>query len=167
MNSSSGLLLLVLGVLAAAGCGHSPSWVRSLDASPSLCVYEGLPHQFREAELLEREQQRPDTTMIGGFHFYTPPVTVDGARTSPLKTVLGHGVRSFERDRVPSDCGPFHPDYAVQWTEGARTQQLLVCFTCNEVWWIGEGEPDEFGFTRMNELEVLLGEYALKRPKPE
>ena len=129
MNLPSVLLLSVLGALVAAGCGPSPSWVRSLDAATSLSVSEGLPHQVREADLLEQEQQRTDTTMLGGFHFYTPPVTVDGARMKQLKTVLGDGDRFFTRGGVPSDCGPFHPDYAVQWMEGARTQQLLVCFT--------------------------------------
>ena len=161
----SRFLLATLGVVTASGCGHSPEWVRSLDAATSLSVSEGLPHQVREAALLEQEQQRTDTTMIGGFAFYTPPVTADRDQARRLKQVLGDGDRYASLStRLPTDCGPFHPDYAVQWIDDAGTQQLLVCFTCGEVRRLSGSEQEEFHFGLMNELEAVLDEYASKRP---
>ena len=84
-----------------------------------------------------------------------------------MKQVLGDGDRyASPSTRPPTNCGPFHPDYAVQWIDDAGTQQLLVCFTCGEVRRLSEGEQEEFHFRFMNELESLLGEYASKRPEP-
>ena len=158
-------LLATLAVVAASGCGHSHEWVRSLDAAKSLSVYEGLPHQVREAALLEQEQQRTDTTMIGGFAFYTPPVTTDRDQARRLKQVLGDGDRYFSLStRRPTDCGPFHPDYAVQWVDDAETQQLLFCFSCGEVRRLSGGAQELYHFQLMNDLKSLLGEYASKRP---
>ena len=166
-NATLLLLVTAVGMLTASGCSQSPSWIRSLNASSSFSVYEGLPHQLREADLLEREKRRPDITMIGGFPFYTPSVAVDTSQAMQFKKILGDDGRYVTYRGAPTDCGPFHPDFAVQWTDGAMGQQILICFSCSEARVVSNNEQEDYYFKGVSDLKSLLWEYSSKRPNAE
>lgn len=128
-------------------------------------VYEGLPHQRFEPELLAKESKRKDTVEIASFHFYTPAA----AAINP--ELLKHILASPDSIYVPAGvkaCGGFHPDFAVECfdTDGARFY-ALICFGCRDV--IYSDGKNEYLYALVNDpVEKLRGEllqYSKKRPK--
>jgi len=135
--------------------------------SARINVYEGLPHQMFEPELLAKESKRKDTKKIDSFRFYTPAV----AATNPedLKRILSspNTIQIFGGEKL---CGGFHPDYAVEWfnTDGARFF-AQICFGCHEIIY-SDGRREfryDFEDEPLEELKVELAPYAKKRPKDE
>ena len=158
------LLLVTMSTFAASGCGPSSASMRSLKASSEIVVYEGLPHPLREADTFAQEKQRPDIVMIGGFHFYSPGVKANAGQKKQIKNILGADDRYYIRTGQPSDCGPFHPDYAVQWVNGGMMCHILVCFSCGEAWIVSENEREEFNIKGTRDVESLFSEFSAKRP---
>ena len=158
------VLLATTTLLANFGCSRAPDWVRSFDAVGSYTVYEGLPHPLREADLLKRERVRTDTTMIAGHPFYTPPLVVDGTPADRIRNLLGDSDR-YTPPGLPKDCGPFHPDFAVEWSDGGPAQQLLICFTCTEALVVSVRGERTYGLRGVPEVRDLLQSLARKRPR--
>lgn len=128
-------------------------------------VYEGLPHQMFERDLLAAESKRKDIEKIGSFRFYTPAV----AATTPemLKRLLSSSstIQVFGGEKL---CGGFHPDFAVQWSskDGSRFF-ALICFGCHEVIY-GDGKNEyryDFEDEPFEMLKKELAPYSKKRPK--
>lgn len=136
----------------------------SLQSAQRLMVYEGLPHQAHEKELIAREIVRKDTTRLHGYPFYTPARPAKQA--AGLRRVLG-SADSYKVYGGPKTCGGFHPDYAVSWNDGAKSYQLLVCFGCGEV--LATDGATSMPFSLKNpvvaELRGLLDGHSLKRPR--
>ena len=151
-------------VVLVAGCSPSPSWMKSFQASSSITIYEGLPHQLREAELLDQEMQRSDIVRIGDFVFYTPGVTPDTPEEEQFKILISQSGFYSARTLVPPDCGPFHPDFAVEWMSEGLTHHILICFTCNEVQVISENAREEYYVSHIHDLEMILSKFSHKRP---
>lgn len=158
-------LFMTIGFLAASGCNSSPSSPKTLNSAATVTVYEGLPHQLREADLLEREKQRPDIVTIGGFPFYTPSVAANETQATQLKKFLGDTRRYHTYTGEPRDCGPFHPDFAIEWTDGDSAHRILICFSCTEARILSENSEDTYDFNGISELKPLLSEFSSKRPK--
>ena len=155
---------MVVSMLAASGCGPSSTSMRSLKASSEIVVYEGLPHPLREADTLAQEKQRPDIAVIGGFHFYTPGVKANAEQKKQIKNILGDGDRYYTRGGEPTDCGPFHPDYAVEWTVDGLMYYILVCFSCDEAWIMSGNEREEFNMKGTSDVESIFSKFSAKRP---
>lgn len=99
-----------------------------------LVLYEGLPHHLGERELLQRELAEKKTFGFGGFSFYSEAMPLSQEDAAAF-TAIFDGADAF--DGPPSNphftkCGPFHPDYALEWTQGAETVRVQVCLGCNE-----------------------------------
>lgn len=154
-----------LTIVVASGCSPSPPSVLTLQSAPNVIVYEGLPHQLREPELLEREEQRPDITTIGGFSFYTPGVAAIEKQARELKEILGDKNNYYTYTGEPKDCGPFHPDFAVEWTDGKTKRQILICFTCAEARILSENTEENYDLNNVDKLKSRLKEFSSKRPK--
>jgi hypothetical protein len=60
----------------------------SLIAAKHIVVFEGLPHQSWDRELLATESKREDTRMIWEYRFYTPSVVATNAKE--LRQVLSY-----------------------------------------------------------------------------
>lgn len=144
-------------VSAAAGV------LAELRATEQVRVYEGLPHQAHEAEVLQKELRRRDVTRIGGYPFYTPSKPARNA--SVLRRILGDP-GSFAMYRGPKTCGGFHPDYAVTWQAGGPTRSALICFGCGEMLLSADGSwlPYNIRDRALAELRTALAPYAAKRP---
>ena len=84
----------------------------SLNKVDRLFVYEGLPHQMFEADLLKTEKKRKDTLELGGFPFYMPKVAVLDKTAKLLRDVTADSA-SYAVFSGEKRCGGFHPDYAV------------------------------------------------------
>jgi hypothetical protein len=135
----------------------------SLGRASSLVVYEGLPHQTKEAALLQTELARPDTTRLVGYPFYKPPVAAKNK--ARLRSILADPA-TYGPYTGPKTCGGFHPDYAVSWTSGGTSSHLLICYGCSEALISHQGAllPYDIRHNRLAELKGILAAHAEKRP---
>ena len=158
-------LLIASLLFVFSGCVSPPSFPKTIKSAQSITVYEGLPHQTREADLLEQEKSRPDIVMISGFPFYKPGVRPNKKQEKQIKRLLGD--RSNFYIGQPKDCGPFHPDFSVKWMDEDSTNQIQVCFGCEEVRGLSGVTVEDYDFKKFTELKQLLSEFSTKRPKSE
>lgn len=123
------------------GCGPSATRLedhkplaQSLQAAKTFEVYEGLPHQNFEPQLLRDELASKKTITFGKFPFYAAPLELNEADGTTLLDLFCK-IDSF----VPLEltaakaCGGFHPDYCLTWKVGTKTYYALLCFGCREV----------------------------------
>jgi hypothetical protein len=130
-----------------------------------LVLYEGLPHQFFEAHLVEEEKQRKETVTLHGYPFYSEPLDVTADDAVKLKGLLADE-RLFLKWRGEKKCGGFHPDYLAEWRVGEAAYRFLVCFGCCEV---KVYSPDrslrcDIQDEAYKQLQELLKRYRKNRP---
>ena len=105
--------------------------VAGIGKSPSVVIYEGLPHQRKEKELLARELKDKKTVKLHEFPFYAGGIQVrkeDAAKLSALCADL----KTFDRYSGAKFCGGFHPDWCVEFKNGPEVYRVLICFGCRE-----------------------------------
>jgi hypothetical protein len=112
--------------------GRLPSILDGIRKSEEVVLYEGLPSEFWEPQLLEREVNRKKTIRLHGYPFYDERLALKGADAEQF-TALFSAERSFKRYRGPKVCGGYHPDYCVEWKTGDAATRALVCLECGEV----------------------------------
>lgn len=135
----------------------------SLREASRVMVYEGLPHQTKEKELMEREAARKGTIRILGYPFYTPSVPAKDREA--LQRILGDA-RTYAPYSGPKTCGGFHPDYNVSWSSAGTDHHIQICFGCGEAL-LTDGRlllAYDVKHTTLAELRSLLARHALKRP---
>jgi hypothetical protein len=175
-RSIQSLLAIVIAALVLPACVASrpigtPVPVASAESiragirsANSLMVYEGLPHQAKEPELLEQELKRRDVTRIADYPFYTPGAPAKDR--AALQRILGNA-NHFSTYTGPKTCGGFHPDYAITWRDRGSSYHVLICFGCGEVL-ISDGQqqlPYDIKRPAWAELRALLAEHSSKRPQ--
>ena len=138
---------------------------RAMAEATSVTVYEGLPHQMFERDLLAVESKRKDTEKIGSFRFYIPAVAA--TNSAVFKRILSspETIQVFGGEKL---CGGFHPDYTVQWSsqDGSRFF-AQICFGCHEIIY-SDGKTEyryDFESEPFEKLKKELAPYAKKRPK--
>jgi len=132
----------------------------SLDEAAELYVFEGLPHPLFEEDLFQSETTRDDTTLIGGFPFYTPEFLVDANSSAGLKKALTNP-KNYAEFVAEKLCGGFHPDYAISWLDGSEKVSILLCFNCEEVLFVHANGSHRYDF---GHLEKPLSQFKRKRP---
>jgi hypothetical protein len=139
--------------------------LKRLAAENRVEVFEGLPHQFDEAELLEAELARKETVNIGGFPFYAEPISVD-SRTLESIAAGCRSPASYAPWSGLKLCGGFHPDWCVTFGEGETSWHLLICFGCRELKLLAS-ENDEYDCDLSAEGLFVLSEVrSLRRNRP-
>lgn len=116
-----------------------PAFSEGIAKCDKVTIYEGLPHQMFEAKTLKQELATKETVKKGGFPFYAQPVVISAAAQAKLKK-LYLAPKTFMTLTEPfmKACGGFHPDWAIEWSHGAETWLVLVCFGCSEtITWHG------------------------------
>ncbi len=136
----------------------------TVSAAKSLLIYEGLPHQMWDRELLATEIKRKDTTEIWDFPFYTP--SVDATNADELRKLLSNPA-SLRVYRGQKSCGGYHPDFCISWQAGKVNYYALICFGCHEiVFYNGKNSVNyDLETAAMEKFEQLLARYEAKRPK--
>src|SRR5215211_6479570 len=134
------LLFCVLStLLVVAGCDRRSRFTpitKNIAHGSSLTLYEGLPHQAWEAELLKKELEAKETITVHGFPFYERPLPVAALDVEELRR-LSAARESFSPYAGPKACGGYHPDYCLSWKDGEVTYELLICFSCHEMKFYG------------------------------
>jgi hypothetical protein len=171
----------VLAGVCLAGCGAKKVGSERTEASTEfepnrslfaaigkadrLVLYEGLPHQGYEQQLLEEEMRNKPTVTLHGFAFYRSALYVSADEVEKLRRVLGDE-DSFRPWRGEKKCGGFHPDYLAEWWVGDGAYRVLICLGCHEVKVFG---PDnslrcDIQSQAFDELQGLLKKYRQNRP---
>lgn len=164
------ILALIVTLSAIAEDEKSPTieasaiYRATVVSAKSITVYEGLPHQGWDSELLAIEIQRKDTKKIWEYPFYTPSVAA--TNSDDLRQLLSRS-DSIVTYGGPKGCGGYHPDYCISWQAGEITYYALVCFGCHEIVFY-DGKTALFYDLDENAYEQykkLLANYEAKRPK--
>jgi hypothetical protein len=167
--------ILVTATLAVSGCRAKvvlpEGFAEAVSAADRFVLYEGLPHQTYEADLLAAERAAKPVRDIGGFPFYRDPLAWregDAGRLTALLTASGTLEPKNGMERA---CGGFHPDYAVEWEQGPDRYRALICLHCKEVWVYPAGatDPAEYFVDHhrfVDRLQPLLEGYRRDRPVP-
>ena len=67
---------------------HLPLILAGIPKSSDISLYEGLPSEFWEPELLERELKEKKTIKLHGYRFYEELITMDGTDAEHLTALF-------------------------------------------------------------------------------
>lgn len=146
------------------GLKHTDGIRKGLVNAERIMVYEGLPHQAKEKELLQQELAKGNIERILAYPFYLP--AQKALHPSELKELLGDA-SNYREYTGPKTCGGFHPDYALSWQNGGTRHDLLVCYGCSEVL-MGDGVRTwayDLKHDALAKLQSLLEPHARLRPR--
>jgi hypothetical protein len=176
---------LILAVSLCAGCSQAPRVeveyeppqktdtnfanlplvLAGLKKSQDVMLREGLPSEFWEPELRERELNQKATIKLHGYPFYDEPIALKGTDAERL-TALFSAKQSFKRYDGKKRCSGYHPDYCLEWKAGEAVTQALICLECVEIKLFGP--KCELHCDLSNEtgkvLTELLSPYQKNRP---
>ena len=119
--------------------GNAPEQFKeAMRHSPSYVIYEGLPHQEFERELLAAELKSKAVREIGGYPFYDEALVLTLEDSKQLTQILVDTSIYFS-SKLDRSCGGFHPDFAVEWSVGIEQYRTLICLGCGEAKLSGPG----------------------------
>jgi hypothetical protein len=132
-------------------------------AGMRLC--EGLPGEFWEPELREKERARKETIELRGYPFYKEMLEFKDDNAEQIAGILSSRA-SFKSYQSNTKCGSFQPDYAVVWDRGEATTHILISLECGEVKMFGPQADLHCGLSReaAQKLRDLLAPYRKNRP---
>jgi hypothetical protein len=133
-----------------------------------IVLYEGLPSDFWEPQLRDREVTQKRTIGLHGYRFYDEPLSLRASDPERFTALLSNE-RSFRRYRSSKRCGGYHPDYCIEWKKGDAATRALICLECAEVKFFG---PQAELYCDLNPeasqaLAQWLGSYRKNRPVAE
>lgn len=160
------LAIVQANLLAASDQQRLESMSNGIKEAIEVELFEGLPHQTFERELLAAEQKSKDTIQIHKYPFYRRPLPLSAADAAELRRLLS-GKETYRPFRGEKRCGGFHPDYALAWKKGNRTIHVLICFGCGEFKLFAPSQElrtDAHG-PAFTEIHTILQKYQDQRPK--
>ena len=177
MNRRPALLFLFI-LAGCSGPNETVPYLGSLKRGVKLTVYEGLPHQMFEADLLEKERKtkpivkftvtpkatQTETKKTENYAFYKTPLKLKDEDLESIRDLLS-SANTYSAWAGAKACGGFHPDFAVEWTSDGKTMRALICFGCGEIILAGGGQDLLYDNTNSKELEKILKQYQRNRPK--
>lgn len=142
-----------------------PAW-EDVHGLVNVTLFEGLPHQKYESDLLKAESKRKDTIGMDGFPFYSETLEMKEDDKHQLLSMLTNR-GSFETQFWAKSCGGFHPDYALQLSTQGTNYFVQICLGCGDIRVISPDASQEFSLTERaaNRLHKLLDRYHKNRPK--
>ena len=163
------ILAITINIVAVTGCQTKvDSVATALPPTPELTVFEGLPHQHWEEDLLAKELESKETIRIAGHPFYQPTLEIgDADKLAIVATLSDPKARRQIHGNTVKTCGGFHPDYAVCWTADKRKYCVLVCFGCAEFEFYRDEEQVARYDIRSMELMTILDKYHNLRPESD
>ena len=162
LNAKSIIFVLACTFLFA-GCQKSV--FQSLKKTEDLFVLEGLPHPLRENPSFKKEKNRNDVLQIEDHWFYDAKAKATGNTRNQLMNLL-FDESGFSSNVLPTDCGPFHPDYAIMWESDGVENYLMICYTCGEAKLYRENIAETYAINayKMESLANLLAKFKANRP---
>ena len=136
-------------------------------SAKEVSLYEGLPHQFWQKELLEQELKAQKTVTQHKFPFYSQAITPSAENVKKLAALCGDQ-KTFGRYRGPKPCvGGYHPDWCIQWKDGENVFQVHLCFGCHEARLYGPKNDaySDLSEDALKQLEDILKPHRKNRPQ--
>ncbi len=148
-----------------ANFANLPLVLAGIPKTRDMILHEGLPSEFWEPELRERELIQKETIKLHGYPFYDEPIALSGTDAEQLTALLS-SKKSFKRYNDNKGCSGYYPEYCVEWKAGEAVTQALICLECREIKMFG---PNcELHCDLSNEAEQrlthLLSPYQKYRP---
>jgi hypothetical protein len=140
--------------------------VEGIHKAAKVILYEGLPHQRWESALLEQELKAKKTIELHHFPFYQELLPLKDADSNKLLQLFS-ALSSLRSWRSLKRCGPFHPDYCLEFQDGMERYRVLICFGCFEVKCYGP-DLEFYGDVTdevAKELATILKPYRKNRPE--
>lgn len=125
--------------------------VAGIAKSRTLTVYEGLPHQLSEKDVLEKELKEKKTVKLYKFPFYEETIAINEDVSARLKPLCSD-TKTYQRYIGAKFCGGFHPDWCVEFKDGQDVYRVLICFGCHEARLYG---PQNDLFTDLDKESML------------
>ena len=148
-----------------ANFANLPLVLEGIAKSRDVMLHEGLPSEFWEPELRERELNQKATIKLHGYPFYDEPLALNGTDAEHFTALLS-AKKSFKRYAENKRCSGYHPDYCLEWKAGEAATQALICLECGEIKLFGS--KCELHCDLSNEAEKVLTEllspYQKNRP---
>lgn len=160
-----------------------PLLAAQIKKASKVVLYEGLPHQRGEPELLAKELLNKKTMTLHGYPFYQellPLNEQDANRLTELfcdaKTLkpdgafvaMGNRTRALDGSVTIADkaCLGFHPDYCIEWQVDGNVYHMLVCFGCCTVKSFGPGITLRCDFESADDqpMAQIMKKYRQNRP---
>ncbi len=132
--------------------------------SKTVTIYEGLPHQMNEDELLEKERITKKTIKLHGFDFYADPITPNEKDAQTLLK-LCQTEKLFHRYEGKKLCGAYHPDWCIEFKNGDEVYRFNFCGGCAASRLYGPKNDLYAELRADDELWGLLKTYQKNRPK--
>lgn len=166
MNITTCSLWMILLVATMVGCQEKVDPLADvIPETLQLTVYEGLPHQHWESELLAAELKTAQTTRLHGYPFYEQTLDVSNEDQAAIAAALRN--RRMKRPAIAGtekSCGGFHPDYAIGWIVDGQAYWVLVCIGCREIDLYRDGAKVDRYDLRSAQLLQPLSKYRQNRP---
>ena len=157
-----------VGLWAFSYFWHTPrAFAGAARQANEVRLYEGLPHQMFERDLLAAERRTKAVVELDGYPFYQEPLTLAPQDAESLFARLGNPA-AYRAWLGPKLCGGFHPDYAVEWHVGGSRYRALICLGCGEFKLSGPWPGWRYNMdaaTTHEELRALFKSYQNRRPK--
>ncbi len=142
-----------------------------MEAVKNATLYEGLPHQHSEGDLLAKELKEKQTITLHQFAFYKEPIAMPEEVERKLRNLCLDSTQFEHINRWEMKfCCEFHPDWCLEFRETENVYHIQICFGCNEATIFG---PNGMLHGKINEtaaikLDRLLKPLQKNRPrKPE
>jgi hypothetical protein len=140
-----------------------PAALKFIEGAEKITVFEGMPHQLFERELLGSELEKTEETIIGSYPFYPQSQDFMAKDELTLRDLL-RDENSLRPFFYPKNCGGFHPDYAIRFTKGEEHSDLLLCFGCGDAQILHKGKVIHARF--YGGWGKIVDGYDKHRPKP-
>jgi len=163
--ASTHKFLVVL--LCLAGCSAATPEDLAIGRASRVVIREGLPHPNNEEQAFRAEKASGKPMVeLAGYPFYQGPLTLSPTDQTALIAVL-RTAGTYQTFAGEKKCGGFHPDYAVEWRDGATTRTTLICFECGEVKISGPSGEHRYDLAPevREALKQVLTSYRRHRPE--
>lgn len=142
-----------------------PTVLAGIQKTGDLRLYEGLPSDFWEPELLEQELKRTKTIKLYGYPLYEDQLALQETDGEQFTALLSART-SFATFSDAKKCEGFHADYGLEWKTGEETTHALIGLECGEVKLYGPKSQLHCDLSpeAAEKLRQLLNRYRKNRP---
>src|SRR3954471_11373597 len=139
---------------------HKPLAGR-IRVATSVTLYEGTPRVTKKS----KSNPKAKVITIQGHPFYEEKLQLEEKDAKRLKELFVD-VNNFAMWRGAKKCGGFHPDYAIEWSDGKNTVLFQLCLGCQEIKGYSENASlyADVKSKAFNEMKTLLAKYRKNRP---
>ena len=142
-----------------------PTVLAGIPKTEASLLYEGLPSEFWEPELLVQELARTKTIKLHGYPLYEELLALQGTDGEQF-TALFSARTSFANYTDEKKGGGFHADYCLEWKTSEGTTHVVISLELGEVKMYGTKSELHCDLSQnaAQKLRQLLSRYRKNRP---